>query len=51
MHEVGMNTVHVRNRRSPLQHRKDGGRDNREVWKGSQDQISHVGPQDVWILS
>ena len=51
MHEVGMNTVHVRNRRSPLEHRKDGGGDNREVWKGSQDQMGHVGPQDVWILS
>lgn len=33
MHEVGMNTVDVRNRGSPLEHRKDGGRDNREVWK------------------
>lgn len=34
MHEVGMNTVDMRNRGSPLEHRKDGGRDNREVWKG-----------------
>lgn len=51
MHEVGMNTVHVRNRGSPLEHRKNGGRDNREVQKGSQDQMGHVGPQDVWILS
>lgn len=34
MHEVGMNTVDVRNRGNPLEHRKDGGRDNREVWKG-----------------
>lgn len=51
MHEVGMNTVDVRNRGSPLEHRKDGGRDNREVWKGSQDQMGHVGPQGLWILS